>query len=242
MARSLDGSSAGDTLARNGWVYQKESREEESSMRTVLYCLIVVGFYGGAVYGAERAWTISYTTQAELVEVRGDTVFLKASDGVQSIPLDRLSDTDRQYVASLPLAPVSHSADGVEATTATLPSPSGENGAVEPVSFGPPQDGPSLISSAPLPGNERSVLVAPRGGVIQTESFEDAPLPTPATVPRQNPTSQVVPRSLDNSNRQPPLTLKQQKALQKAERKQAEADSRRGSFGGRNRRLLGDRD
>lgn len=54
---------------------------------------------------AAKEWTDStgtYRTEAEFVEVRGQTVLLKKTDGVTiSVPLDRLSQTDRDFIKQL---------------------------------------------------------------------------------------------------------------------------------------------
>jgi hypothetical protein len=60
-------------------------------------------------YGAERTWTIArdvYTTDAELVAVRGNLAYLRMDGKVEEIPIDRLSAIDQQYIASLSLAPI----------------------------------------------------------------------------------------------------------------------------------------
>jgi hypothetical protein len=206
-------------------------------MRTLVFCLLAT-----AAYGEERSWTITYTTQAELVEVRGDTAFLKTNGTVNGVPLNRLSESDRQYVASLPLAPISHGGAGQRVVEEMPPGSGGDPGAVEPASFTVPQNGPALMAPAPTQSGERSVLVTSPNGVVRQENYEGTVLPAPAVLRNQNGSVQAIPQNMDNLGRQPPLTAKQLKAQQKAERKRAEADSRRGLFGSRNRRLLGDRD
>ena len=130
-------------------------------MRTLFFCLLAATAVGA--YGEERTWTISYTTQAELVEVRGDMIYLRAADGVQSIPISQLSNSDRQYVASLPLAPVTQSVasnqgaanqggmQGAVNQTAdnSLPSPGNDSTAIEPAGFTAPEtNGQNTIGPA----------------------------------------------------------------------------------------------
>jgi hypothetical protein len=228
-------------------------------MRTLLFCVLAATAVGA--YGEERTWTISYTTQAELVEVRGDMIYLRATDGVQSIPISQLSNSDRQYVASLPLAPVTQSVaanqggmQGAVNQTAdnSLPSPGSDATAIEPAGFTAPEtSGPALMAPSQVQSGERSVLTAPQGGVIRAQNLESADLPAPNFASEPVPTAQSIPqnRNVQNfngqnlngngANQQRPLTAKQQRA---ADRKRAEADSRPGLFGARQRRLLGGRD
>jgi hypothetical protein len=187
-------------------------------MRTLLFCLLAT-----TAYGEERTWTISYTTQAELVEVQGNTVFLKSGDTIQSVPLAGLSEADQKYVSSLPLAPVF-------AGTAAVSNP---EGLPAPMFDASVADMPSQTSSG-----ERSLLMSPGSAVTRTEYIENATLPTPELVQEQPAMQRSVPQNLNNSNQQRPMTLKQQRA---ADKQRADADSRRGLFGGRNRGLLGGR-
>ena len=75
-------------------------------MRTRLSCIFLVILLCAltSMSGAEiRTWTDDtgqYTVEAELVEVRDGIVFLRKTDGsVSPVPLDRLSEADRQYIA-----------------------------------------------------------------------------------------------------------------------------------------------
>jgi hypothetical protein len=58
-----------------------------------------------SVSASAREWTDStgtYKTEADLVEVRGNRVVLKKSNGqVISLPSDRLSKADQEYLESL---------------------------------------------------------------------------------------------------------------------------------------------
>lgn len=100
-----------------------------------------------------RTWTIAknvVTTEAELVAVRGDRVYLKVGDEVEGVPLARLSAADQAYIASLALAPA---------------APETANEVVNAELSGPeiPDAHAALTDSAddirPLPGEERSLIV-----------------------------------------------------------------------------------
>lgn len=223
-------------------------------MKTMLFCLVVAMVCGQRVQGEEREWTISYTTQAELVEVRGGTVFLKAGDAVQSVPLEQLSDSDRQYVASLPLAPVAQSvASDQPAGNERLPVPGTETAAiaaaaVEPASFSAPPEGPALLAPTQTLGGERSMLVAPPRVVTQAqaEDFGNSVIPTPAMTPNAaNQFNGQNGQNLNGTNGRR-LTAAQQNPQRQnqgngANQKRSRDDSRPGLLGGRQRRLLGDR-
>jgi hypothetical protein len=74
-------------------------------MRTIFIILLVAA----PVIAQERTWTITtavQTVEAELLSIRGDVVYLKVGDTVESVPLARLSVADHEYIASLSLAPV----------------------------------------------------------------------------------------------------------------------------------------
>jgi hypothetical protein len=202
-----------------------------------LICLLAATLYCEGANGEGRVWTISYTTQAELVAVQGDMVFLKASEGVQSVPLDRLSESDRKFVASLPLAPIEDKEVKEVIAAEMLPAPSGEVGAVEPAGFTAPQSGPALMAPSQTPGGERSILVTPPGGVVQLDNGGSI-LPTPAAVPRavntanaQNPNNGIGRR----------LTQAQQNQAHAANQKRLRDESRPGLFGARARRLANER-
>ena len=64
----------------------------------VIWCMLVAPAY-------TRTWTDStgkYKIEAELVEVRDGTAYLKRADGkTVSVPLTKLSETDRNYLGSL---------------------------------------------------------------------------------------------------------------------------------------------
>jgi hypothetical protein len=216
-------------------------------MRASLICL-AAAVCCHVASGEQRTWTISYTTDAELLQVQGNTVYLKASDGVQMVPLDRLSESDRQYVASLPLAPMTQVvANRPVSNDAPPAAPNGGSSVAEPATFVAPQEGPALVS--PATGGERSVLVPRAGNTGQPASYEPGTLPTPpdATIqPRatqSQPQFYVTPGVQSNSQSagqpmvQQPLTPMQQRTQAKAQRR-ADADTRRGLLGGR-RRLFG---
>ncbi|HEY4232507.1 MAG TPA: hypothetical protein VGM76_03710 [Lacipirellulaceae bacterium] len=206
-------------------------------MRTLLCCLIATTVCGKYTYGEERRWTISYTTQAELVAVKGNTVFLKASEGVQTVPLDRLSESDRQFVASLAMAPIQDKEVTEVIAAETLPNPEVESGFFEPAGFTAPQNGPALAAPTQTQGGERSMLVTPPGRVVQQQDYEST-LPAPAIVPQA--TSRANVQALNNGNGRR-LTPSQQNQINAANQKRARDDSRPGLFGARARRLANER-
>src|SRR5262245_25560753 len=69
-----------------------------------------------------RTWTADngkFTLKAEFVEVRGDTVILKKADGTTGpVPLARLSEADRKYIAAFakPAPPAATAAADVPKT------------------------------------------------------------------------------------------------------------------------------
>jgi hypothetical protein len=92
-------------------------------MRTLLITLLLAT----PAFAQERTWTIAtavVTTEAELVGVRGDVVYLKIDDKIESVPLARLSVADHEYIASLSLAPVRSgpTVEGLPSDDLRLPS------------------------------------------------------------------------------------------------------------------------
>jgi hypothetical protein len=72
-------------------------------MRTLIGAVAVCAALGWMVACEAREWADksgTYKVEAELVEVRDGKVLLRKQDGkVISVPLDRLSDRDRQFVS-----------------------------------------------------------------------------------------------------------------------------------------------
>lgn len=125
-------------------------------MRTLILILVLAA----PAVAEHRTWTIArdvYTAEAELVAVRGDTVYLRFGEKVDSVPLERLSLADQRYIGSLALAPVE-------------PGPASENPVARQES-GPLIVGPSsgdvlpLPAEDPAPGEEHS-LVVPASGTM----------------------------------------------------------------------------
>ncbi len=75
-------------------------------MRLQRTCMLAVGLLLVVVFPAlAREWTDStgkFSVEAELMEVKGDKVVLKKSDGsIISVPIARLRKTDQEYLKSL---------------------------------------------------------------------------------------------------------------------------------------------
>lgn len=90
-------------------------------MRAILIFALFLAV--GSSYAAERTWTIArevYTTEGELVAVRGGLVYLKIEGKVEEIPIERLSPSDQNYIASLSLAPILPGPVAAEGSTATV--------------------------------------------------------------------------------------------------------------------------
>lgn len=117
-------------------------------------------------YGAERTWTIArdvYTTDAELVAVRGNLAYLRMDGRVEEIPLERLSALDQQYIASLSLAPI------LPGPVADLP--------------GPAPDTEINQEEMPLPGEPD----APAASQLELNAPDLAPAYGGAPIRRQQP-------------------------------------------------------
>jgi hypothetical protein len=114
-------------------------------MRTLLFMLLMAN----AALAQQRTWTITTavtTAEAELVGVRGDVVYLKVGDKIESVPLARLSVADHDYLASVSLAPVR-----LGAIDTGLVPPQGQGSPVFP---NLPGAQPEIVEEAiPLPGN-----------------------------------------------------------------------------------------
>jgi len=108
-------------------------------------CLLLLA---ATAQGQERTWTIAtavVTTEAELMGVRGDVVYLKVGDKIESVPMARLSIADHQFISSLSLAPVRSGSN-----TDQLPAPSQ---GTQLNTFAPFESTPALTEeSIPLPG------------------------------------------------------------------------------------------
>jgi hypothetical protein len=117
-------------------------------MRTLAILLLCAT----AAYGQERTWTIAtavVTAEAELIAVRGDVVYLKMADKIESVPLARLSVADYEYISSLSLVPVRSGSDALELDGTTTPAM--PQGGLLPAPAG--GELPITEESIPLPGN-----------------------------------------------------------------------------------------
>jgi hypothetical protein len=207
----------------------------------LLFCLLST-----AASAEERSWTITYSTDAELVEVRGDTAFLKSGDKVEGVPIARLSAGDRQYIASMPLAPVFPGSIAAGANSEMLPMPVKTAEAASQASYETPIQPPS---------SGRAVMMTPpQDDAASTTGVEHSMLASPINPPILNPPANMnaqghmPPRTVDNAanNRrlvqqpQPKPQLQKQKQ-DRAAADRARADSRPGLFGARARRLANER-
>jgi hypothetical protein len=225
------------------------------SMRT----LLIVCLLATAAQAEERTWSISYTTSAELVEVRGDTAYLKSGDRIEQVPIARLSAGDRQYISLMPLAPLFPGSIAVNDSEA-LPLPVKTAEAASRASYEAPVQPPTSGRTAMMaPQNdagemntvEHSMLASPINApqlnapmnVPADESFNaPAYLPPPQT---GDTTSTTVRRFVQQPQPQPqqqqPQTLLQRQKQNRAAADRSRADSRPGLFGGRARRLANER-
>jgi S1-C subfamily serine protease len=76
----------------------------KSTFRIALVAAIAVGYGSSRANGEYRTWKAAqgnYSTEAEFVAVKGDTVSIKLKDGTpREIPLSKLSEADQAYVRS----------------------------------------------------------------------------------------------------------------------------------------------
>jgi hypothetical protein len=126
-------------------------------MRTILLCLIVAA----PVFAEERTWTITQSTPAELVEVRGNLAYLRIQGNVESVPIERLSPADQQYLSSLRLKPI-------------LPGPATEDSEMLPVPVNPISEYGSqpMRTAESTSGEVGPAFFAPNG-----EPFQAMPSP-----------------------------------------------------------------
>jgi hypothetical protein len=216
--------------------------------------LLIVCLLATAARADERTWNISYTTNAELVEVRGDTAYLKSGGRVEEIPIARLSADDRQYIASMRLAPVFPSTIAVN-DSESLPLPVKAEAASQATYEAPIQP----------PTSGRTVMMGPQNDAGGMNTVEHSMLASPINAPQLNAPMSVPadgsfnapaylpsPQTVDtapNTRRfvqqpqpqQQPQTLLQRQKQNRAAADRSRADSRPGLFGGRARRLANER-
>ena len=225
--------------------------------------LLIVCLLATAAHAEERTWNISYATNAELVEVRGDTAYLKSGDRVEEIPIARLSADDRQYIASMPLAPVFPGTIATGANSESLPMPvkaaevasqtSYEAQASYEAPVQRPSSGRAMMMSPPqddtgsATGGEHSMLASPINAAQLNAPQLNAPmsgsgnLPSPQTVDTTSNNRRFVQQPQQQPQQQQPQTLLQKQRQNRAAADRSRADSRPGLFGGRNRRLANER-
>jgi len=140
-------------------------------MRTLFVLLLLTA----PAFSAERTWTIArdvYTTNGELVTVRGNLAYLRIDGRVEEIPIDRLSALDQQYIASLTLAPI-------------LPGPAAD---------GPAEDREIVQEEMPLPGQPDA---PPSGlqlnGPTVAPSYSGEPQPMPRGAYRVDQYGRLIP-------------------------------------------------
>jgi hypothetical protein len=217
--------------------------------------LLIVCLLATAAQAEERIWNISYTTSAELVEVRGGTAYLKSGDRVEEIAIARLSADDRQYIASMPLAPAFQGSIAVN-DSESLPLPVKAEAASQasyeaPVQ--PPASRRTTMMSPPQDdtdsraGAERSMLASPINAAQLNAPQLNAPmngpayLPAPQTVDTTSTTARRFVQQPQPQPQQQPQTLLQRQKQNRAAADRSRADSRPGLFGGRARRLANER-
>jgi hypothetical protein len=132
-------------------------------MRTIFIILLSAA----PAIAQERTWTITtavQTVEAELLTIRGDVVYLKVGDAVESVPLARLSVADHEYISSLSLAPVrSGPTIGIPASGATsLPTMTEE--IAPPASQTIPSIGEESLPAPPAPTAGQGARGAATGG------------------------------------------------------------------------------
>src|SRR3990172_829871 len=119
-------------------------------MRTLFVLLLLTA----PAFSAERTWTIArdvYTTNGELVTVRGNLAYLQIDGKVEEIPIDRLSAIDQQYIASLTLAPIlpGPAADGPvenrEIAPEEMPLPGEPDAPAEALQLNGPNAAPTYV-------------------------------------------------------------------------------------------------
>ena len=219
--------------------------------------LLIVCLLATAAQAEERTWNISYTTSAELVEVRGDTAYLRSGERIEQVPIARLSADDRQYIASMPLAPVFPGAIAVSDSD-SLPMPVKTTETASHASYEAPVQPPSgrTITMSPvqddstsMTGTEHSMLAspinapqlnAPMNAPANGSFNAPADLPSPQTVDTKSNTRRFVQQPQPQPQQQPQTLLQKQKQ-NRAAAERSRADSRPGLFGACARRLANER-
>src|SRR6185295_16474557 len=141
-------------------------------------------------YGEVRSWTIyteAYTANAELVEVRGNDVFLRIDGKVQRVPLFRLSPDDQHYIALLQTANVfpGPAADDRNEINQAMPLPEGR---AEELPVFPPQSADATRSLLIAPAQNQSppdITRTPPADLYPRAQYGQAnQIPTTTTSPR----------------------------------------------------------
>jgi hypothetical protein len=209
-------------------------------MRTLILILVLAA----PAVAEHRTWTIArdiYTAEAELVAVRGDTVYLRFGEKVDSVSLERLSLADQRYIGSLALAPVE-------------PGPANEN-PVTQQETGPLIVGPSSGDVLPLPaddygpGEEHSLVVpasgtSSAGPATASPAIAEESLPYPpgqtlvpqssASAPRAlstYPNAAAGPGGNSQPRRQPPQTPANDRRTRRQQAQQQQAQQQQNARG-----------
>jgi hypothetical protein len=189
-----------------------------------------------SAFAQQRTWTITtavVTAEAELVGVRGDVVYLKIGDNVESVPLARLSPADREYLASVSLAPT-HSPAGVREVE--LAQPTGLGSEIPPLSTS--ETFVLAEEDIPLPGGPNSSTAVSQPALAPNLNVPPASASSGGNV-TANTTSRAVPSvqrrggTTTTARRQVTPTTNQ---LQSGQRGNANENENSGVLGIRDRR------
>jgi hypothetical protein len=214
--------------------------------------LIVLCLLSVTAHGETRTWTINYTTDAELVEVHGDIAFLKSGDQIERVPISRLSTSDQQFIASMPLAPINRASTFASGDAQSLPLPNSQTTTeiAREAAYEPPIGQAADEQPLPIPvqydsrssaGLEHSMLTAPTNAPILNPPSNTASQATYISP------SDAQPRGFDNTNSTMPRQFVQQfpqqqtQAQPQKQRRSSSRADRPGLFGGRARRLANER-
>ena len=204
-------------------------------MRTLLLCLIVAA----PTFAEERNWTIStgtYSADGELIEVRGNMVYLRMQGKVEQVPIERLSGADQQYLSSLRLKPLMPAPASDESEA--LPTPRNEFNAQPPrdVQLTRMEMETAFAEPGELPMSTR---VVPRqeqpGPAIRRDQYNRPPARSRSTSAAQSRSMAQQQNSQNpNARRYAPRPPQQQQNQANNNNNRSDSDeSRRGLFGRR---------
>ena len=222
-------------------------------MRSLLGVLLLLLFAAPA-HAEERTWTIAtgtFAMAAELVEVRGDIVYLKTADRVEHIPLARLSAADMQYLAALPPSQIYPGPADEPSVVENLPALADELKANAPS----PVVGPVLVNPATAaqlkaqqPTDNSNTRTSDPGRASGRYGQTEEVLPLPPSVRSRSRAATTNPRTVGSTNvrrsatsnsnvrRTATAPRQNQNQTRSADRNRSRSDDRPGLFGFRSRR------